>query len=71
MAQESTYEDQLAAVIYSVTPTEPALEAAAWERLDSLTKPPRSLGRLESIGGPTRAYPGHRAADGRLQSAFF
>ena len=50
MAQESTYEDQLAAVIYSVTPTEPALEAAAWERLDSLTKPPRSLGRLESIG---------------------
>jgi len=50
MAQESTYEDQLAAVVYSVTPTEPALEAAAWERLDTLTKPPRSLGRLESIG---------------------
>jgi len=49
MAPDTTFEDQLAAVIYSVTPTEPAAEAAAWDRLDSLTKPPRSLGRLESI----------------------
>ena len=49
MAPDTTFEDQLAAVIYSVTPTEPAAEAAAWERLDSLTKPPRSLGRLEAI----------------------
>lgn len=27
-----------------------SLEAAAWKRQDSLTKPPRSLGRLEEIG---------------------
>ena len=27
-----------------------ASEAAAWKRQDSLTKPPRSLGRLEEIG---------------------
>ena len=45
----STFENQLAAVIYSVTPTEPAAEVRAWERLDSLTKPPRSLGRLEEL----------------------
>lgn len=49
MTSHTTFEDQLAAVIYSVTPTEPAAETAAWERLDSLTKPPRSLGRLETI----------------------
>ena len=45
----STYEDQLAEVISSVNPTDPAAEQRAWERLDSLTKPPRSLGRLEEI----------------------
>lgn len=49
MAPDTTFEDQLVAAIYSVTPTEPAAEIAAWERLDSLTKPPRSLGRLETI----------------------
>ena len=49
MPVDSTFEDQLAAVIYSVTPTEPSAEARAWERLDSLTKPPRALGRLEQI----------------------
>lgn len=44
-----TYEDQLAAVIASVRPSDPDAETSAWERLDSLTKPPRSLGRLEEI----------------------
>ena len=44
-----TYEDQLASVISSVSATDPAAEERAWERLDSLTKPPRSLGRLEEI----------------------
>jgi nicotinate-nucleotide--dimethylbenzimidazole phosphoribosyltransferase len=44
-----TYEDQLAAVISTVVPTDPAAEERAWDRLDSLTKPPRSLGRLEEI----------------------
>ena len=45
----ASFEDQLTAVIFSVTPTEPAAEDRAWARLDSLTKPPRSLGRLEQI----------------------
>jgi len=44
-----TYEEQLAAVIGAVAPTDAADETAAWVRLDSLTKPPRSLGRLEEI----------------------
>jgi nicotinate-nucleotide--dimethylbenzimidazole phosphoribosyltransferase len=49
MTSDTTFEDQLAAVIFSVTPTDPAAERAAWVRLDSLTKPPRSLGRIEEI----------------------
>ena len=49
MTTDFTFEDQLAAVIFSVTPTEPSAEVRAWERLDSLTKPPRSLGRLETL----------------------
>lgn len=44
-----TYEERLASAISSVTPTDPAAERRAWDRLDSLTKPPRSLGRLEEI----------------------
>jgi len=36
-------------VIESVRTTDPAAEKTAWERLDQLTKPPRSLGRLEEI----------------------
>lgn len=42
-------EFQLAEVVAAVRPTDPEFETAAWERLDSLTKPPRSLGRLEEI----------------------
>ena len=45
----STYEDQLAAVLDSITELGPHAQDSAWERLDSLTKPPRSLGRLEEI----------------------
>ena len=44
-----TYQEQLADVIESVTPTDPAAEQRAWDRLDNLTKPLRSLGRLEEI----------------------
>lgn len=44
-----TFEDQLAAEIASVSPTSPAAEEAAWTRLDQLTKPARSLGRLEEL----------------------
>ena len=35
--------------IARVEPTDPAVGKRAWARLDSLTKPPRSLGRLEEI----------------------
>lgn len=45
----TTPEAHLAAITFSVTPTEPSAETRAWARLDSLTKPPRSLGRLEEI----------------------
>jgi len=44
-----TYEQQLFAVIDAVASTSDEAEARAWERLDSLTKPPRSLGRLEEL----------------------
>lgn len=43
------YEGQLADVIAAVRPTDPDDERLAWERLDALTKPPRSLGRLEEL----------------------
>lgn len=44
-----SYEDVLNDVIGGIRPTDPAAEQAAWDRLDQLTKPPRSLGRLEEI----------------------
>jgi nicotinate-nucleotide--dimethylbenzimidazole phosphoribosyltransferase len=43
------YESDLRSVIDAVRPTDPSAEEAAWERLDNLTKPPRSLGRLEQL----------------------
>ncbi|MGV8082738.1 MAG: nicotinate-nucleotide--dimethylbenzimidazole phosphoribosyltransferase [Coriobacteriia bacterium] len=49
MTQEHTFEDQLESVLASIEPTNPAAETLAWARLDSLTKPPRSLGRLEEL----------------------
>jgi nicotinate-nucleotide--dimethylbenzimidazole phosphoribosyltransferase len=44
-----TYEQQLDDVADSVSATNAAEEERAWQRLDALTKPPRSLGRLEEI----------------------
>ena len=41
--------ERLQHLIDSVRPTDPAAEERAWSRLDSLTKPPRSLGRLEEV----------------------
>lgn len=49
MTTDVTFENQLAEVIHSVTATDPSAEECAWQRLDGLTKPPRSLGRLEEI----------------------
>ncbi len=43
------FEEQLAEVIGSIRRTDPAAEERAWARLDQLTKPPRSLGRLERL----------------------
>jgi nicotinate-nucleotide--dimethylbenzimidazole phosphoribosyltransferase len=45
----TTHELKLLAIISTVTMTDADAERAAWARLDSLTKPPRSLGRLEEI----------------------
>jgi nicotinate-nucleotide--dimethylbenzimidazole phosphoribosyltransferase len=63
-----TYEARLAAHVAAVAATDPAAEKAAWERLDSLTKPPRSLGQLEEIAarvariqGTTRPAVQHKA----------
>jgi nicotinate-nucleotide--dimethylbenzimidazole phosphoribosyltransferase len=44
-----SYESQVNEVIAAIRPTDPAAEEAAWARLDSLTKPPRSLGKVEAI----------------------
>lgn len=43
------YEDRLADAIAAIELTDASAEDRAWARLDSLTKPPRSLGRLEQI----------------------
>lgn len=44
-----TYEAQLNETIASIRPTDSSAEENAWKRLDSLTKPPRSLGVLEQV----------------------
>ena len=42
-------EREVLAVLSTVRQVDPTATARAWERLDALTKPPRSLGRLEEI----------------------
>ncbi|NTU70284.1 MAG: nicotinate-nucleotide--dimethylbenzimidazole phosphoribosyltransferase [Coriobacteriia bacterium] len=49
LISDSDFESSLVAVTASVERTAEDAEVRAWERLDSLTKPPRSLGRLEQI----------------------
>jgi nicotinate-nucleotide--dimethylbenzimidazole phosphoribosyltransferase len=44
-----TAEARLNDLLASITPVDAGFAAAAWTRLDSLTKPPRSLGRLEEL----------------------
>lgn len=39
----------LAELVASIVPVDDSWQDRAWQRLDSLTKPPRSLGRLEEI----------------------
>ena len=42
-------ETELLELVASVSEPDPIWYDRAWERLDSLTKPPRSLGRLEDL----------------------
>jgi nicotinate-nucleotide--dimethylbenzimidazole phosphoribosyltransferase len=44
-----TSEEQVSSVSGAIVPIDADWEARAWERLDSLTKPPRSLGGLEVL----------------------
>ncbi len=44
-----SHEERLSHIISTIEPIDPACSDRAWERLDQLTKPPRSLGRLELL----------------------
>lgn len=44
-----TAENRLKDVLASINPVDATFTDTAWARLDSLTKPPRSLGRLEGL----------------------
>ncbi|MBN2404211.1 MAG: nicotinate-nucleotide--dimethylbenzimidazole phosphoribosyltransferase [Coriobacteriia bacterium] len=44
-----THEIRLQTVVDSITPPDASYATDAWTRLDSLTKPPRSLGKLEEL----------------------
>jgi len=48
-AQDLTYEQQLAEAIAAVQPVDASFEGDARDRLDDLTKPQGSLGRLEDV----------------------
>lgn len=50
-----SYETELNAAIKDIRPIDPAWTERAWARLDSLTKPPRSLGMLERIAAGVAA----------------
>jgi nicotinate-nucleotide--dimethylbenzimidazole phosphoribosyltransferase len=52
------YERELESVIGAVSAPEESIEAAVWARLDSLTKPPRSLGRLEELAAQVAVVQG-------------
>jgi nicotinate-nucleotide--dimethylbenzimidazole phosphoribosyltransferase len=45
-------------LLAAVTPTDPPMRAVAQERLDSLTKPPGSLGRLEELAAQVACVQG-------------
>lgn len=63
-----SFESQVHDIIAAITATDPAAEQAAWDRLDQLTKPPRSLGRLEQIAARVARVQGtdHPSADGKV-----
>lgn len=51
----SSYETQLKSVASAVVPVDRSFEERAWARLDTLTKPPRSLGELEALAARVAA----------------
>lgn len=51
-------EERVGELARSILPVAPAAEDAAWARLDSLTKPPRSLGALERVAARVAAIQG-------------
>ncbi len=46
---DGTQQVRLQRLLESIRPVDPQRASEAWDRLDSLTKPPRSLGRLEEV----------------------
>ncbi len=44
-----TAENRLNDLLASIAPVDESYAVTTWARLDSLTKPPRSLGRLEEL----------------------
>lgn len=56
-------EERLTSLLATVRATDPAVEEAAWARLDSLTKPPRSLGALERVAAKVARIQGSIAPD--------
>lgn len=57
------YEDQLSDIIGTARATRAVEEERAWQRLDALTKPPRSLGRLEEIAARVARIQGTQYPD--------
>ena len=55
----------LEATIAAIAPVEAARRDAVWKRLDALTKPPRSLGRLEELAAENVKRVVRGSADGQ------
>lgn len=53
-----TDEQRIFETIATIPAVDPSATERAWERLDSLTKPPRSLGRLEDVAARVSAIQG-------------
>ena len=58
MTTQGPAEAQVAALAASVREPDPDRTERAWQRLDALTKPPRSLGRLEELAARMAAAQG-------------
>lgn len=63
-----TAEARLFSACERIRPVDPSFESVAWERLDSLTKPPRSLGKLEEVASRVAVVQGtdHPSVEKRI-----